>query len=73
MNNITNKKSFVTKYDNTKFCNVTRCEPNPCGNDGKCEITAKSYHCSCKGGWKGKQCLEDINECNNSIGKLFTS
>ena len=49
---------------------MTTCEPNPCGNGGKCEVATKSYHCSCKGGWKGKHCLEDINECTTGIGTL---
>jgi len=68
LNNATKKKSSVTKFDRKKLCNVTTCEPNPCGNGGKCEVTTKSYHCSCKGGWKGNHCLEDINECTTGIG-----
>ena len=52
---------------------MTKCEPNPCRNGGNCEITTNSYHCSCKGGWKGKHCLEDIDECKSVQGKLYSS
>ena len=68
INSITKKKLSVTKFDTTKLCNVTRCEPNPCRNGGKCEVTPNSYHCSCKGGWKGIHCSEDIDECKSGLG-----
>ncbi|CAC5379530.1 unnamed protein product [Mytilus coruscus] len=49
--------------DNT--CEVDRCDPNPCQNNGSCTDFKESYSCACTVGWKGENCTTDINECSN--------
>eukprot|EP00794_Sanderia_malayensis_P006322 gene6322-7046_t len=66
LNGLTAKKISVTKYEKSKVCNVTACQPNPCANKGKCDITKNGFICSCKGGWDGTTCKNDINECTRS-------
>ncbi|XP_071152079.1 fibropellin-3-like, partial [Mytilus edulis] len=44
-------------------CQVDRCDPNPCQNNGSCMDFKENYTCTCTGGWKGENCTKDINEC----------
>lgn len=48
--------------DNT--CEVDRCDPNPCQNNGSCTDFKDTYNCTCATGWKGENCTTDINECS---------
>ncbi|XP_056627020.1 von Willebrand factor A domain-containing protein 2 isoform X2 [Triplophysa dalaica] len=40
---------------------VNLCSPNPCMNDGVCELSNGSYRCECQG-WKGPHCETRIRE-----------
>ncbi|XP_063414057.1 uncharacterized protein LOC134696285 isoform X2 [Mytilus trossulus] len=44
-------------------CEVDRCDPNPCQNNGSCVDFKENYTCTCTDGWKGENCTKDINEC----------
>ncbi|XP_076027380.1 lactadherin-like isoform X2 [Genypterus blacodes] len=55
-------------------CNVTEtgpCIPNPCSNDGSCEVTTPTrrgdvfseYVCKCQPGFQGAHCQTNVNEC----------
>ncbi|CAC5379533.1 unnamed protein product [Mytilus coruscus] len=48
--------------DNT--CEVDRCDPNPCQNNGSCTDFKDTYNCTCATGWKGENCTTDVNECS---------
>ena len=58
----------VTKIDTSKLCPPSPCGPNPCLNDGKCEVVNKTAFCSCKDSWTGDRCEKDVNECTNPQG-----
>lgn len=54
-----NKDKFT--YYETVRCSCTK---NPCENGGKCVSGGPNkVKCSCKKGWKGDTCTEDVNEC----------
>lgn len=55
-------------------CNETEtgpCNPNPCLNDGTCEVTGQSrrgdvfseYVCRCQPGFDGVHCQNNVNDC----------
>ncbi|XP_036399884.1 EGF-like repeat and discoidin I-like domain-containing protein 3 isoform X2 [Megalops cyprinoides] len=55
-------------------CNATEsgpCNPNPCKNDGKCEVISHSrrgdvfgeYVCKCRAGFDGVHCQNNVNDC----------
>ncbi|TNM90853.1 EGF-like repeat and discoidin I-like domain-containing protein 3 isoform X2 [Takifugu flavidus] len=55
-------------------CNLTEtgpCNPNPCNNDGQCEVVAPTrrgdvfneYICRCQTGFEGVHCQINVNEC----------
>ncbi|CAH1240004.1 SVEP1 [Branchiostoma lanceolatum] len=47
-------------------CKKDPCLPTPCAR-GKCtpvNVNLGTFNCSCPGGWTGKTCDEDINECH---------
>ncbi|XP_015242014.1 PREDICTED: lactadherin isoform X4 [Cyprinodon variegatus] len=55
-------------------CNETEtgpCSPNPCENDGVCEVTGQSrrgdvfteYICKCQPGFEGVHCQTNVNDC----------
>ncbi|XP_011486550.1 EGF-like repeat and discoidin I-like domain-containing protein 3 isoform X1 [Oryzias latipes] len=55
-------------------CNLTEtgpCSPNPCKNDGTCEVIASSrrgdvfseYICKCPSGFEGVHCQTNVNDC----------
>ncbi|KAI7814821.1 milk fat globule EGF and factor V/VIII domain containing a [Triplophysa rosa] len=58
-------------------CNATEsgpCNPNPCKNDGMCEVITNSrrgdvfnneYVCKCQPGFKGAHCQINVNDCAN--------
>ena len=31
----------------------------------------ESYNCSCYTGWRGQNCTEDVNECDENIGMMI--
>ncbi|KAK1802243.1 hypothetical protein P4O66_021907, partial [Electrophorus voltai] len=49
------------------------CSPNPCKNDGECEVIMNSrrgdvfngYICKCQPGFEGMQCQINVNDCAN--------
>ena len=61
------------------------CNPSPCEN-GVCvsvNITVASdgsnssrimetYNCSCHKGWRGVNCTDDIDECEEKIGMVYS-
>ncbi|XP_059932324.1 protocadherin Fat 3a isoform X3 [Gadus macrocephalus] len=42
---------------------ITACVPNPCQNSGACKAIGNAFLCSCRRGFKGLTCQEDVNEC----------
>lgn len=46
------------------------CTSNPCHADAICDTNPinGSYACSCASGFKGVDCSEDINECEQGKG-----
>uniref|UniRef100_A0A1A7XHL9 Milk fat globule-EGF factor 8 protein n=1 Tax=Iconisemion striatum TaxID=60296 RepID=A0A1A7XHL9_9TELE len=57
-------------------CNLTEtgpCSPNPCKNDGSCEVIAPTrrgdvfseYVCRCQPGFEGVHCQINVNDCAN--------
>ncbi|KAK0149004.1 Protocadherin Fat 3 [Merluccius polli] len=42
---------------------ITACVPNPCQNSGACKPIGNAFLCSCRRGFKGLTCKEDVNEC----------
>uniref|UniRef100_A0A1A8H516 Milk fat globule-EGF factor 8 protein n=1 Tax=Nothobranchius korthausae TaxID=1143690 RepID=A0A1A8H516_9TELE len=57
-------------------CNLTEtgpCSPNPCKNDGSCEVVAPTrrgdvfseYLCRCQSGFEGVHCQTNVNDCAN--------
>ncbi|NWI00383.1 PROS protein, partial [Tichodroma muraria] len=47
-----------------------QCSPLPCHKDGykNCIDGQAKYTCVCKAGWRGENCEEDINECEDFNG-----
>lgn len=47
------------------------CTSNPCHADAICDTSPinGSYTCSCASGYKGVDCSEDINECEQGMIK----
>ncbi|XP_026152475.1 protocadherin Fat 3a isoform X3 [Mastacembelus armatus] len=45
---------------------ITACVPNPCQNGGMCKPIGNAFLCSCRRGFKGLTCEEDVNECDRS-------
>ncbi|KAM9744685.1 protein crumbs homolog 2b isoform 2-T2 [Menidia menidia] len=39
------------------------CDSQPCLNQGECQDQFNEFNCSCRPGWEGKLCEEEINEC----------
>ncbi|KAL7983499.1 hypothetical protein Chor_000375 [Crotalus horridus] len=48
-----------------------QCNPLPCNVDGyeECRDGQATFTCTCKPGWQGDKCEEDINECDDPINK----
>ncbi|KAM6946143.1 protocadherin Fat 3a [Aplochiton taeniatus] len=42
---------------------ITACVPNPCQNSGVCKPIGNAFLCSCRRGFKGLTCADDVNEC----------
>ena len=51
----------------TRNCSIAVCHPSFCQNDGQCKIIEKNGYkvpsCTCKPGFTGVDCGEDVNEC----------
>nr|XP_015831508.2 protocadherin Fat 3a isoform X4 [Nothobranchius furzeri] len=45
---------------------ITVCVPNPCQNNGVCKPIGNAFLCSCRRGFRGLICEEDVNECDRS-------
>ncbi|XP_034721899.1 protocadherin Fat 3a isoform X4 [Etheostoma cragini] len=45
---------------------ITACFPNPCQNAGTCKPIGNAFLCSCRRGFRGLTCGEDVNECDRS-------
>ncbi|XP_045930210.1 protocadherin Fat 3a [Micropterus dolomieu] len=43
---------------------ITACVPNPCQNGAICKAIGNAFLCSCRRGFKGLTCDEDVNECD---------
>lgn len=66
LSSITSQTTMVTAIQGPNICEQTACIPNPCENDGRCELTDSmvgGYACTCTGGFTGRNCNEDVNEC----------
>ena len=40
------------------------CDPNPCMNDGECEVDGNDYKCECQQFWMGKTCEEENDDAS---------
>ena len=53
----------------TRNCSIAVCHPSFCQNDGQCKIIEKNGYkvpsCTCKPGFTGVDCGEDVNECHS--------
>nr|XP_026692168.1 fibropellin-3-like [Ciona intestinalis] len=59
-----NYRGFTASYQTVE--NFNPCEPNPCINDGECEIgSGIDRVCKCKAGFLGEYCEIDIKECDS--------
>ena len=48
----------------TVICvNVDDCAAQPCLNDGICADRVDSYSCTCRAGYSGSSCAEEVNVC----------
>uniref|UniRef100_A0A3P8YCB2 FAT atypical cadherin 3a n=1 Tax=Esox lucius TaxID=8010 RepID=A0A3P8YCB2_ESOLU len=47
---------------------ITACVPNPCHNSAVCKPIGNAFLCSCRRGFKGITCEEDVNECERGGG-----
>ncbi len=63
-------KIFIFFVDTNFFfwknsCEIQQitCVPNPCLNNGNCSVINQITTCTCKSGWTGKYCSNDIDEC----------
>lgn len=65
MTQITNHQTMVTQSSGSTLCQSDACHPNPCVN-GTCNVTSDGYQCKCTPGFMGKNCDEDIKECQDS-------
>ena len=47
-----------------EMCNIpiNLCYSSPCGNNGKCISTEKSYACLCDSGWTGRNCEINLSK-----------
>ncbi|XP_047449674.1 protocadherin Fat 3a isoform X3 [Mugil cephalus] len=45
---------------------ITVCVPNPCHNGAVCKPIGNAFLCSCRRGFRGLICEEDVNECNHN-------
>ncbi|XP_068174232.1 protocadherin Fat 3-like [Antennarius striatus] len=45
---------------------IAACLPNPCQNSAMCKPIGNAFFCSCRRGFKGLTCEEDVNECDRS-------
>ncbi|XP_078524125.1 uncharacterized protein LOC144792796 [Lissotriton helveticus] len=49
---------------NNRTCNrIDFCRGSPCNNGGTCSSTLYGFVCTCTGGWEGKTCEKDVDEC----------
>ncbi|XP_048579921.1 neurogenic locus notch homolog protein 1 isoform X13 [Nematostella vectensis] len=42
------------------------CSSKPCKNGGTCREVNGAYSCTCKSGFTGKNCEQDVNECSKN-------
>lgn len=57
-------KKMKKVFDKLKdLLKVNECEPNPCKNSATCLDLFGDYLCQCADGWSGKNCDQDIDEC----------
>ena len=74
MMTITGMTTTVMDQDGPDLCEQTPCSPSPCQNDGSCDLEPEGpggYVCTCKTGFTGMDCEEDIDECDESKNQSF--
>ena len=65
LSSIINQQTLTTNVGGNLVCDSDACHPNPCVN-GTCNVTSTgNYQCTCTPGYMGKNCDQDINECND--------
>ena len=63
---ITGRRITITQVSGGAICQETACVPNPCRNQGTCglnENVTGGFECSCRRGYTGATCEEDVDEC----------
>jgi len=66
-NAVTDNVKVTSVSSNITLCNRTVCSKNPCLHAGECsELKDGDYQCQCKAEWTGKNCENDVNECQLS-------
>ena len=66
---ITGQMTMITTVSGGAICEETACAPNPCQNRGACELNENvtgGFECSCRDGYTGNTCEQDIDECQES-------
>lgn len=64
MSSITGQTVQTTGVEGEGVCPPGPCSPNPCVNGGVCSVNNdNTFSCECVGGYTGRMCEEDIDEC----------
>ena len=66
---ITGQMTMITGLSGGAICQETACSPNPCQNRGVCELNENvtgGFECSCRDGYTGEKCEQDVDECQES-------
>ena len=72
----TNLTVVITAVSGTNLCELSPCSPSPCHNGGTCTMNNQvegNYECSsCRQGYAGVNCTEDVNECDQGSQIMCT-
>ena len=66
LDRLTGRRTMITQLSGGAICQETACVPNPCRNQGTCELNENvtgGFECLCRRGYTGARCGEDVDEC----------
>ena len=69
LNDLIGTRVMVTGVDGVNVCEESVCLPNPCQNGGTCRLNDNAtggYVCTCRDGYTGQDCSQDVDECLDS-------